>query len=270
MQGSFGEAIKSFKGNVRTALEATLFKWSTEDELGREIVRNIHPLERFLPPDNLKQILSAIYFSRATSLSDLKSAYRDECCKHIRQGGTVHCTRPVLLGRAVERETFVGRLYERERSYFRVPANVEDLVNRMIRGEALTRRERTMLMDSFSTWATWNELESAADPFQFRRSRAADEVRASLGLDYQRSYEGKPLLLFVYELKNSTGLCRPTIADAGLHRLFEPPPLGFEEHGWTKTWSAPADRGRAPVRPRPEAVHEPVPLIQLRRVEELR
>ncbi len=270
MQGSFADAIRSFKGNVRTALESTLFKWSTEDELGREIVRNIHPLERFLPPDRLKQILAAIYSSRATSLSDLKSAYQEECYKHTRQGGAVQCSRPVLLGRAVERETFVSRLYERERSYFRVPANVEDLVNRMIRREILTPRERTMLMDRFSTWATWNELESTADPFQFRRSTAADEVRASLGLDYQRLYEGKPLLLLVYELKHSTGLCRPTIADAGLHRLFEPPPLGFEEHGWTKTWAVPVDHGRASVRPRPEAVHEPVALIQLRRVEEVR
>jgi hypothetical protein len=165
-----------------------------------------------------------------------------------------------LIGRAVQRDSFVLRLLQDHGGYFHGEKGADDFVNRLRRGDSMSAYEQSILMSAWSSWVTWDEKTPAGDPFGFLGSHKADEVRDCLGLDPERRSDGKPLLLLVYRRLPGVELYRPTIADAGLHRFFEPPPVGFDAHGWTKTRPPAAEPAGRLAKPRPEALHKPLPL----------
>lgn len=251
---TFDSTITRFGPRQQAAIRKVLLRWSREDELGREIVRNVNPLERFLPADDMKPILAVVYGFRSKSITALPDAYQLECFNHTRQGGEVSDPKPTFLGRAVERDAFIGWLYKKYRGYFHTRAFVRDFVRRLLSGDPLTTYESAILTSPYSAWVTWEKSPSPTDPFGFAVD--ADHLRACLGLAPPR-WHGRPAILIVYERNPGLTVHRPTVADAGLHRFFEPPPIGNDEHGLTKTWPSSLRKlSTAPI-PRPEAVHAP-------------
>ncbi len=240
-------------------LTSTLTRWSVEDSLGREIVRNINPLERFLPTPDMRSLLIALMKSYDKPLVNVADGYARECHQHVRAGGLVHEDAVTIVGRAVHRESFVQWLWDAEGSYFHTEANVNDFIDRLAQGESPEGYERSILMSRFSAWVTWDLSAAQQQPFGFVHRSSAREVRAFLGLDSARIWSGKSLLLLTYRCRPQLALFRPTIADAGLHRFFEPPQAPFDQHGWTKTWPEGLCEPDILPRPRPEAVHAPAP-----------
>jgi hypothetical protein len=250
---SFDSTIIRFGPKQQAAIRRVLLRWS-RDELGREIVRNLNPLERFLPAADMEPILAIVHGFRSKPITALPDAYRDECyTHHTRRGGDVSNPQPAILGCAVERDVFIGRLYKNHRKYFRSRAFVRDFVRRLISGDPLTTYESALPISEHSVWVTWDKLSS--DPFAFAVD--ADHLRACLGLAPPERWHARPVVLLVYERHPGLKLCRPTIADAGLHRFFEPPPVGNDAHGLTKTWPSSLRKLSAAPMPRPEAVHAP-------------
>jgi hypothetical protein len=255
---SYQKAIALFCADDIARIESTLVHWATEDDLGREVVRNINPLERFLPKEDMRELLHVFLQSRNDPVEKLRNAYGQECSRHRLQGGTIKGPKPLLIGRAVQRDSFALWLYREYASYFHTELMVQDFIDRLIRGEPTSDFESAILMSSGSTWVTWDEHSLSSDPFGFQKSRSADEIKGSLGLDPERRWNGKALLLLVYHRQLSAELHRPTIADAGLHRFFEPPPIGSDDHGWTKTWPPGMAIAGIRLKPRPEALHKPL------------
>jgi hypothetical protein len=154
--------------------------------------------------------------------------------------------------------------------HFRTKAHARDFLERLLSGDTPTKAEAAILMSEYSAWVTWDEDGKTADPFRFARTAAsADLVRASLGLDPQNRMKGKPLLLFVYSSHSGLDLFRPTIADAGLHRFFEPPPIGNDDYGLTKTWPPAMAKSLPTLLPRPEAIHSPIAFEHLAKLDEI-
>jgi hypothetical protein len=247
-----------------------LLRWSTEDDLGREIVKNINPLERFLPKEDMRELLDVLRQSCHDPIPILNKRYGRECHRHALLGGTVKSPKPPLIGRAVHRESFALWLYQEHGAYFHSERAVQDFITRLRQGDSMSAYESSILMSAWSAWVTWDSASAGADPFGFIESGKAEEVRACLGLDPERRWDGKPLLLLIYNRHPGVELYRPTVADAGLHRFFEPPPVGYDGHGWTKTWPPGMQTTKARLKPRPEALHRPVQMRCLaQRVREL-
>jgi hypothetical protein len=228
------------------------------------VVRNINPLERFLPKDNMRQLLAAILDCQDKPIEELATRYQEECYKHCLYGGAVSSPQPVVVGRAVERDYFISYLYKNCTDLFSSTQLAEGFVNRLCDGGIPRSNEGAAMMSSFGAWVTWDENSPISDPFSFVERGTAEEIRACLGLDTVGRNRGIPMLLLVYR-RGSQQLLRPTVADAGLFPLFEPPPVGMDGHGWTKTWSRGIASGKFSLRPRPEAVHSPLPFRNLMR-----
>src|SRR5690349_17510965 len=168
MKNSYTEAMRGFDSGVRREIESRLFRWSTEDEAGREIVRNINPLERFLPPSELKDMLYVIYRSPSPDPDDVARSYGEECHRHVLKGGPVKSRRPAVVGRAVEREDLVNQLYNANRAHLHSPELAEAFVNDLVSNHDPTDAECGLLMSQFASWVTWDATGSGG-PFDFRR-----------------------------------------------------------------------------------------------------
>lgn len=252
---SYQITTSGFTSRKKRGIERVLAKWA-RNSLGREIVRNINPLERFLPSSHMKPLLIVIYNGRNESLDELARLYERECFNHTRAGGPILCPKPKIVGRAAEKEALINYLYRKNRRYFRTKALARDFIQRLLTGDSMTTTEASILMAEYSAWVTWNEDPLGSDPFSFARSgNSADTVRACMGLDPQHRMKGEPILLLIYKTHFSIDLFRPTIADAGLHRFFEPAPIGLDAHGLTKTWPPGMGTKITALLPRPEAVH---------------
>jgi hypothetical protein len=259
---TFEDTTGRFSSAEWSAIGETLERW-TGDQFGREIVRNLRVLERFLRVSCMEGLLRAVLSAYGAPLIVLSRAYQSECYKHIRRGGPVH-VHPVLIGRAIELGQLRKRLQESPACYPLFYGNeilVDIFIDRLLGGAPLTPEEMSLLMSDYSAWATWDSDDSSSDPFRFGKD--ADHIRASLGLDPNSWFIGSRLVLFVYELPMTVELCRPTIADAGLHPFFEPPTPPFDSYGKTRVWHLP--RAKHEPKPRPESVHEPVPMGTIRR-----
>jgi hypothetical protein len=258
---SFQRAMRLI-GNPRErrAIRDRLRVWQ-RDGLGGKIVRNLQMLERFLPPDHMKTILMELLNcpgSPRLRVRDLELNYQNECHNHVRMGGPIGGRRPVLVGRAVERDSFAQWL--RRSVLFHTEAQVRDFIARLMGGGPLSKAEESLLMSPFSAWVTWIEDRSRSDPFGFKSHMTAVKIRACCGLDPQGRNFGKPLLLLVYRCDGGLQLYRPTIADADTYELFQPPVASENDHGWTQTWPRQIRIPNfKPIR-RPEAVHAPAPL----------
>jgi hypothetical protein len=230
--------------------------------LGREIVRNIRVLERFLPVDCMEALLKTVLACRGTSPDVLEKAYQKECRNHVRRGGPVK-VHPVIVGCAVELEALRSRLRgDTYRAVFYNNEHIVDLfIDRLLTGVPLSAVEMALPLSVYTAWATWDRDDLSADPFRF--GIEADHIRASLGLNPENWWSGKRLILLVYAPGSTVILIRPTVADAELHAYFEPPTPPEDRYGLTKVWHFPAETN--PPVPLPESVHAPAPMSTLDR-----
>jgi len=212
----------------------------------------------------MKEILLILQRSRGTNLAAIAKNYEGECLEHLLRGGKVRLKEtPILLGRAVEKNSFTNHLIKNCSFLNGNRAQAEDLITRLLVEDPLSRKEASLPMSLYATWSTWNEKDPAGDPFLFSTGEAGF-IRACLGLDGGRCLT-QGLLLFTYTLGNRYSLFRPTVADAGLHRYFKPPDIGSDNHGWTNPSpsTSVSVTGASPIS-RPEAIHRRQTLSALR------
>jgi len=237
----------------RREIKELFTRWSRTN-LGRIVTSNIDPLERFLPPEDLREILLSIPRAPGVDLVAVETAYRTACIRFVRRGDDIKPSPPPeLVGRAVTRGALVDTLAMSLNDH---QESAEKLVSKLLRGGPLEASERQIPMSRWAAWVTWDESGYRTDPFRFAAGRGPMHIFASLGLPFRRTAE--ELLLLVY--RPCCRLLRPTIADAGLFPYFQPPYGGYE-HGMTLPWHREMVAEDAPEpQPRPEAVHESQPL----------
>lgn len=244
-------------------LESRLDAWAASSRLGRVIVPNLRQLERLLPVPNMLEIIQVLLKNRGTSDGELANAYGLECRRHVLLGGPVDSScAPALLGRAIDREEFIGRLHDMYGAHKGGPfANRDvaaDFVGRLELGDALSTAEKALLMSQFASWVTWSE--AGGTPFDFAFTHRAAHVLACLGLAPINRDPHRPLLLLTYSASSVGVLYKPTVADAATYEYFQPP-LPGAAHGRTRPWPAAVastilGTDFDPV-PRPEALHKP-------------
>lgn len=256
---SFGRAMKGLSPGQQKRILRVLGKWSTTTFLGH-IVPNLKSRERFLPFGHMKEILLAVQKSQGVDLVAIAQDYKAECHNHALKGGRVRLKEmPILLGKAVEKDLFTNHLIgllNGSRS------QAEDLVTRLLVNDQLSEKESVIPMSLYAMWSTWNEIDSAGDPFSFSKEDAGF-VRACLGLNREHRI-AQGLLLFTYTLGSRHSLFRPTVADAELHPYFMPPAIGFDDHGWTNPILPTSTSPMGLPVARPEAIHKRQPLSALR------
>lgn len=266
----FKRAITTFPPDAQTSIHQGLDRWYLADDIGGIVVSNLKEREHLLPDPCMEGLLSAILSLHAEPTDSIAGGFQLECFNHVLEGGNVAADAahpsPSFLGRAVERSKYTKWLFDSYGPLSAVPyfddiTDAEEFVARLLLGGPLNPSEAALAMSSFSTWVTWSP--GSDDPFEFAVHGTADEVRACLGLDPKFD---AGLILFEYE-SASLELFRPTVADAGLSPYFEPSPVDFPYHGWTRPWPAEfllvrVSSLRRPdtYRPqrRPEALHRPI------------
>lgn len=258
---SFERCLPLLDARQVTELQGLLNHWSLTG-LGRVLALNINPLERFLPPEDLREILMQLHAVRELDGGKLVSAYAKSCISYVQRGGPIRLdSRPAILGRAITR----GRLLDHLCSTSLFSKNrdgANDFINRLLLGHPLSEAESRLPMSPWAAWVTW-DMTGADDPFRFAAGLGKDYLQASLALDPRDRKED--LLLLVYRVSVDCPLLRPTIADAGTFPFFAPPPAGFRAHGLTKPWlpSMLKDGSPEPL-PRPEAIHPSQPFSYLK------
>lgn len=270
MPSPFEEAIAGLSSADRAALSARLAQWSRESALGARIPSNLRA-ERFLPAAAMTDLLGVIVKHAASPHALLESNYRTACYSQAMQGGCVKLTTlPEILGRAVDKRVWANHIINRHLKLFGNKSLVLDFIERLIDdpGYSISYPESQALMSAYGTWVTWNEKDVAGDPFLFRKTDRADEIRACMGLVTPRRGRSPFLLLLTYKRPAATALVRPTVADAATYPFFRPPLVEQgDAHGWTLPWpTEDLNLGLAGVEPgsRPEALHNPLAVELLR------
>lgn len=264
MQSHYYIALDDMPPSQRADLETRLDQWNA-DPIGQIVVTNLRHAEFLLPIPRMLSVASTLWEHRSTDDTSLARHYRSECHKHVLQGGQIDGAIPRLVGRAVDREEFVERLYEWHGPDRGGPLHNRDLardfVRRLETGDVLSDAEKDLRMSQYACWVTWNEASPQGDPFAFASPRRSASILASLGLAPVNHSPHRPLLLLSYSGSTVARLLKPTVADAGTYQYFQPPPPGAA-YGRTRPW--PAELAGTilattdPPAGRPEALHEPI------------
>ena len=235
---------------------ACLAQWARSSSLGHRIYVNLER-ESFLPREGRIGLLTVFSQSTSCDANTLRDRYVAACRWSLRGGSIRGNVRPTRIGRAVARDRLVSYLWRRYRkSVFVTLANVRRFVDRIASQGVLYPEERHLLMSEYPVWVTWDDVDPARGaPFQFGPSKQADCARANLGLVSRRPREPRTLLLLVYK-NQDIELMRPTVADAADHAYFEPSLCS--DYGRTVPWPKEIEPAACEVKPRPEALHEPV------------
>ena len=104
----FQQAFDSFKPLEQAALSARLLTLASNSRIWRQVEQNLWNEHR-LPVDAAKHLLGRL-LAVANEPNKLKSAYVDACRDLILKGFPVNISRPIVLGRAVTRDTFLRNL----------------------------------------------------------------------------------------------------------------------------------------------------------------
>lgn len=258
---TFVRASRKLTPDEREAIDTLLLRWSVETN-GRTVASNIRDNERFLPRRYMLDLIRVLLDARHEPVEEMERRYQKACHQYQLRGGRIRLVpQPEVLGRAVTRQEFVNYLLEHSDGHVSTEEHAQDLVERLRSGQGIDPHEDNVLLTKFTAWVTWNEQDPALDPFAFMEHRISVEVQAALGLDPRPQ---GPLLLLRYRRPISLDLHRPTIADAGLFPLFNPPLSTEKRHSRTRPW--PYFRLKEPssefakASSRPEAVHGQVGL----------
>ena len=262
-EGSFALCLRLLTAEERMEILALIARWSKGTSLGLIVTTNIYSLERFLAPERLRDLLRGLPRGHDIDLVAVETAYAAECIHFVTEGGAIDLKPPPsLVGRVVTRGALVDALAS---SLNGDKEHAEELLNRLLNGRSPESSERHISMSKWAAWVTWDEVDASADPFRFARGAGPEHILACLGLSFRM--KGEDLILLSYR---PLPLIRPTVADAGLSAYFQPPREG-EPHGWTRPWPADMVAMGAPApRPRPEAIHERQPLLDLVSIERAR
>ena len=133
-----------------SVIGGTLRRWEQSGITGRYVVPNLG-LEQFLDPSSMTCLLRAVIYSDSSEISQLEENYKNECHKHCCQGGTPRIDpMPRRIGRAVEYDTFVNYLFDKQPAVFPTREQVIAFIDKLIRGELLDSIEKTIVMSSGS------------------------------------------------------------------------------------------------------------------------
>ena len=263
----------NFPGPEKNKFEKRINDWSEISPYGQRVARNIFT-EHFLPVDKMTELLHFILNDPLTSWNLFEVNYQKVCYRQALQGGKLKVAqKPQLFGAAVEYETFLKHLkdnYPSELGYAGDDAIIKDFISRLNKGRLSKILGQIIRLKKFSVWATWNENDFAAMPFDYCKTSIADEVRANMGLKRDDAEKSTSLLLFVYSIPNHIEPQRPTIADAELSQYFETPPPTFDRHGWTVNWQHEERMSAYSMKPRPECIHDSILLSHLKLPIEIR
>lgn len=266
----FERALSRFSVTEQPIIRSRMQAWMEASRMGSVIVRNIDDKEHFLPESNMVLLLRAFLNSHGKDDEDLEDEYLSACrLSHMKlAGGKIHpAFEPNLLGKAVEYDSFVA--YLRTTTYCTTEDEAEALIDDLRdSSHTLTASQEKILLSQYLIWATFRLESPDAEPFDFLVYDNANLFCAALGLpSYLRSIRG--LILIVYHKPSGLEMYRPTVIDAELHSYFEPPPKSEIRCGFTKTWNPgttglPVDEEEKILKPRPECVHDPVEMGNLR------
>ncbi len=266
----FERALSQFSVTEQPIIRSRMQAWMEACRIGSVIVRNIDDKEHFLPESNMVLLLTAFLNSHGKEDEDLSKEYLNACRLNNMKlaGGKIETEfEPNLLGKAVEYDIFAA--YLRQATYCTTEDEAEMLIDDLRDlSHTLTAGQEKILLSQHLTWATCGLESLDAEPFSFMAHNNADLFRATLGLPYHfRSIRG--LILIVYHKPSDLEMYRPTVADAEQHAYFEPPPKSETRCGFTKPWNPgttglPADEEEKILKPRPECVHDPVEMANLR------
>jgi len=268
---SYLQAIRNFPPDDRNKIEKRINDWSKESPRGQRVARNIGT-DHFLPVDKMTELLHFIKNDPLTSWELFEKNYQNVCYSQPLQGGKIKVTKkPQFFGAAVEYETFFKHLKDNYPSELGSDdAIIRDFISRLNKGELSKILGQIIRLKKFSVWATWNEDNFAAMPFDYCKTSKADEVRANMGLNRDDAAKSSSLLLFVYSIPNHIEPQRPTIADAGLSEYFEPPSSTFDEYGLTVNWQYEERMSVYSRKARPECIHDSILLLHLKLPMEMR
>lgn len=261
MSSSFERCLSLLDPDSATSITNLLSRWS-QTNVGRVLATNINPLEHFLPPEDLREILLALDSQPGMDMVGLASIYSEECKKFVLHGDKILLSPPPsVLGRVLTRNSLITAVMSTG-FFSKNRANAEDFVNRLLIGHGMDGDESQLPMSPFAAWVTWDDKDPNGNPFRFAEGKGKDCLLGSLGFDPRALKED--VILLTYRLPLICHLLRPTVADAGTFPFFEPPYAGFEDYGLTKPWQSPLLKDESLVlSPRPEAVHSSQPLACL-------
>jgi hypothetical protein len=272
----------------------------------RCIIRGIRA-ENILPPECMQQILEFMLknVSVDTSTSTILANYKQICRRYKLRGERIDSSGIRYYGTAVYKDKFIARVEDANSSVvnslrtivsFR-SGELRQLLESYVNEDADIAAQSELdgfndyLMNdpAYSTWATWDTDDE--DPFSFMKTRdiravppsrgCACELRLSLALCYDGSptIETNNMWLLTYHASQIEAHI-PTIADAEGYQYFSPCPDG-NNYGLTD----PAHQDLRDYyinrclthnnylqyndRPRPEAVHTPITIGSLTKIEEL-
>ena len=265
----FERALSQLSATEQLIVRSRMQKWLEACRTGAVVVRNIDDKEHFLPEPQMAVLLTSFLRSHNKEDDYLREEFKRSCREsNMKLAGRKLETRfePLLLGRAVEYDTFVSDLMRTP--YCTTKEGVEALLDDLRdHNHILTAAQERILIDQYLSWSTFSLESPDIGPFSFTDRTEADVFRAAIGLSREyRSIHG--LILLVYNKPDDLELYRPTVADAELYEHFEPPRKSENRCGFTKPWDPgttglPVDEEDRILKPRPECVHVPVELSNL-------
>jgi hypothetical protein len=250
--------------------------------------------EQNLPEECMRNILTSLIHRDITTSYCFKDEYNEICKKFYLKGRTVQGLKINYFGNATFKKYLINQIVKAndDENTSELQGEIEEYIEELIRGDIPETEDlKNFFIDSDQSrmWATWADTRDG-NPFDFLKTRnlrtdspsfgSPYEVRLSLALGYDRlSKNCGSMLLLTYNSDKIGELHVPTIADAGYYKYFLPSPHD-SNHGWTQPshpelqqyyinqleQSGHMDYNN---KPRPEAVHRPITLGCLCKVEEL-
>jgi hypothetical protein len=298
----YENVINNFEESKRKEIEAILNELEQGDNQNiRCIILSLRK-ERNLPQDCMEKILNSLYLNKHNNFI---INYKNICKDYHLNGGVIINSGVIFFGHAVYKEDFVNRViaasqleisfsYDREQ-VSEIPDDFREAVNSCINDdrdfvvEATLEPYKKFIAHKYNMWATW-DLAGNNDPFNFLKTRnlgiippqrgSLCEVGFSLGLCCKKLNEHQfdNMLLLTYKTTKIEAHI-PTIADAMGYQYFSPCAEG-ESYGLTDTTHSDLknyyiDRclklsgDSYNEKPRPEAVHKPITIDYLHKIEEL-
>jgi hypothetical protein len=258
--------------------------------------------EQNLPEEYMVSILghlSSNISSDKCSQEVFFAKYKETCKKYSLKGGEIKTLSSVqYFGNAVFKEELISRIFriidndDTVEKYPKIRDHIRLYIDNLIQHKDIDSLDHLngILIHYPTTrmWATWVDTEGG-NPFDFRKtvnwekdppySGSLCEVRLNLALapnDPSDGYES--MLLLTYNTDEIEAYI-PTIADAETYQYFSPCSQG-SKNGWTNPFHPELQKkyieclmnsshSQYSNEPRPEAVHRPITLGDLHRIEEL-
>lgn len=260
----FIRALESFTDEDQKIIQEVISEWSKKAPFGQRISRNFSN-ELFLPRKCMISLLQTILTNREKGIDEIESEYQEECYKHVLKGEPISPSKkPKIFGVAIEKEIFKRHLQKNYKKYLHNAKERDEFINSLLDSKYITGSKYSFYTNfkvkQYSVWSTWNHKNINKKPFEFNRTKQADEIRANMGLTELET--SKDLLLFMFKMPKEIEPQIATIADAGLYPYFEPPVDKLDGHGWTvcRPPRPYYEKYEYNLESRPECIHDSITL----------